>query len=76
MKALGPLGNISAISNYRLIVYNRYGELVFGSKNPYEKWNGYYKAKLNSSGTYIWYASFMFKNRFRRAEQGTVTVIR
>lgn len=75
-EGFGPLGNIAAISNYQLIVYNRYGELVFSSKDPNEKWNGYYKAKRNSPGTYVWHASFLFRNRIKRAEQGTVTVIR
>lgn len=72
----GPLGDLSAISNYRLYIYSRYGELVFSSKDPFEKWNGYYKAKLNSPGSYAWYVSYTFKNRFQRNEQGTVTVIR
>ncbi len=75
-EGFGPLGNIAAISNYQLIVYNRYGELVFSSKDPNEKWNGYHKTKLNSPGAYVWHASFLFKNRIKRAEQGTVTVIR
>jgi gliding motility-associated-like protein len=72
----GPVGNLPAISNYRLYIYNRYGELVFTSKDPLEKWNGYYKAKLNSPGSYAWYVSYTFKNRFQRNEQGTVMVIR
>lgn len=72
----GPLGNLSAISNYRLLIYNRYGQLVFSSKDPSEKWNGYYRSRLNSPGSYVWYANFTFKNNFRRTEQGTVMVIR
>lgn len=72
----GPLGNISAITNYQLIVYNRYGQLVFVSKDPSERWNGYYKGKLNAPGSYAWFASFTFKGIQRRAEQGTVTLLR
>ncbi|HNF45015.1 MAG TPA: gliding motility-associated C-terminal domain-containing protein [Ferruginibacter sp.] len=72
----GPLGNISAISNYQLNIFNRYGELVFSSKDPSERWNGYYKGKLNSPGSYAWYATFVFKGIIKRAEQGTITLIR
>jgi len=70
------LGNLAAISNYQLIIYNRYGELVFSSKDPNEKWNGSYKSKLNSPGSYVWFVSYLFKGQYRRAEQGSVTVIR
>ncbi len=72
----GPLGNITAITNYRLQVYNRYGELVFSSRAPLEKWNGYYKSKLNSPGSYVWYVSYTYKNQYKRNEQGTVNMVR
>lgn len=75
-EGFGPLGNLSAISNYQLIVFNRYGELVFSSKDPFKKWNGYYKGKLNSPGGYVWFVSYLFKGQYRRADQGSVTVIR
>jgi len=71
----GPLGNIAAISNYNLQVYNRYGELVFRSKDPYQKWNGDYKSKLNVPGSYIWHVSYIFKGH-ARSEQGWVTIIK
>ena len=72
----GPLGNISAITNYQLIVYNRYGQQVFVSKDPSIRWNGYYKGKLNAPGSYAWFAGFTFKGIQRRAEQGMVTLLR
>jgi gliding motility-associated-like protein len=72
----GPLGNIAAISNYHLQVFNRYGELVFNSKDPLERWNGYYKSKLNSPGSYAWQVRYTYKNQFKRNEQGTVTMFR
>jgi gliding motility-associated-like protein len=72
----GPLGNIAAISNYRLQVYNRYGELVFSTRDPIERWNGFYKSKLNSPGSYVWYVTYTYKGRIKRSEQGTVTLLR
>lgn len=70
----GAMGNIAAISNYLLIIYNRYGELVFYTRNPSERWNGYYKGK-QLQGSYTWAASFSYKG-FKREEKGTVTIIR
>ncbi|HMK02848.1 MAG TPA: gliding motility-associated C-terminal domain-containing protein, partial [Ferruginibacter sp.] len=71
----GPLGNVAAVSNYHLEVYNRYGELVFATKNPFEKWDGYYKSKINVPGSYTWHVSYTFKGR-SRSEKGWVTIIK
>jgi gliding motility-associated-like protein len=71
----GPLGNIAAISDYLLLVYNRYGELVFNSRDPFKRWDGLYKGK-QITGSYIWAVTFTYKGQIKRAEQGTVTIIR
>ncbi len=71
----GPLGNIAAISQYLLLIYNRYGELVFYSRNPAVKWDGYYKTNI-LAGTYVWSATYTYKGQFKRAEQGSVILIR
>lgn len=70
----GAMGNIAAISNYLLLIYNRYGELIFYTRNPSERWNGYYKGK-QLQGSYAWVASFSYKG-IKREEKGTVTIIR
>lgn len=75
-EGFGPLGNLSAVSNYQMHIYSRYGEIVFRSKDPYEKWNGYYRSKQNSPGNYVWFASYTFKGQYKRTDQGSVTVIR
>lgn len=71
----GALGNVAAISNYLLHIYNRYGELVFYTRDPFVRWNGLYKGK-QLSGSYVWVASFMYKGTFKREERGSVMIIR
>ena len=71
----GALGNIAAISNYLLLVYNRYGELVFYTRDALKRWNGFYKGK-QLSGNYVWAASFIYKGTIKRAEQGSVMIVR
>ena len=71
----GALGNVAAISNYLLHIYNRYGELVFYTRNPFVRWNGLYKGK-QLSGSYVWVASFMYKGTIKREKQGSVMIIR
>lgn len=71
----GALGNVAAINNYLLHIYNRYGQLVFYTRNPSVRWDGFYKGK-QLSGTYVWVASFMYKGTIKREEQGSVMIIR
>jgi gliding motility-associated-like protein len=72
--SFGVLGNITAISNYLLLVYNRYGELVFNTRDPLKRWDGFYKGK-QLNGAYVWAASFTFKGN-KREERGSVVIIR
>ena len=71
----GALGNVAAIRNYLLHIYNRYGELVFYTRNPFVRWNGLYKGK-QLSGSYVWVASFIYKGTIKREEKGSVMIIR
>ena len=71
----GVFGNVAAVSNYLLLVYNRYGELIFYTRDPLKRWDGLYKGKL-ISGTYVWAATFTYKGSIRREEHGPVTIIR
>ena len=70
----GLFGNVAAVSNYLLLVYNRYGELIFYTHDPLKRWNGFYKGK-QLSGSYVWAATFTFKGD-KREERGSVTIIR
>jgi len=71
----GPMGNVSAISNYLLLVYNRYGELVFYTRDPFKRWDGFYKGKQNN-GSYVWAVTYTYKGQFKREEQSSVMMIR
>lgn len=42
------------IFDYHLIVYNRWGEIVWESRNPDVAWDGYYRNNKVKSGTYVW----------------------
>ena len=41
----GAVGLYEALASYRIIIYNRWGEKVFESTSPYEKWDGTYKGQ-------------------------------
>ena len=47
------ISNIS-MDNFSLEIFNRWGELIWESKNPDAAWDGTYGGKLIENGTYIW----------------------
>ncbi len=71
----GPLGNLSAVKYYTLSVYNRYGQRIFMSNDPFKKWDGKYKEDKPNTGTFVWMADYLFngKKQFRK---GILTLIR
>jgi len=56
-------------------IYNRWGQLVFQTKDPGRCWDGYFAGKLQNSGVYI----YIIKARTVCGEvtrKGTLTLIR
>ena len=49
----GPIG-LEYAHEYVLIVYNRWGEIVFKSNDPNEQWDGTYQGKMCPNGVYIY----------------------
>ncbi len=72
----GPVGNFNAVSNYKLIIYNRWGEMVFSSDDPRKKWDGFLNGKLIPNATYIWHAAYEFRNQGKKIKSGTLVLIR
>ncbi len=72
---LKPIAIGYSANNY-FKVFNRFGEVVFFSKDFSEGWNGTYKGQLADMGTYFWELSVT--NRFGKKEfyKGDVTLIR
>lgn len=72
----GPLGSLAALSNYRFSVYDRWGQKVFSSTNPFEKWNGLLKGAFRGSAVFVWQAEFSLAGQAKELRKGTVTLIR
>lgn len=65
--------------DYNLLIFNRWGELVFESNNVAFGWDGIYNAtgKMCQDGTYIWKIEFKtLKNDERKIVKGHVNLIR
>jgi gliding motility-associated-like protein len=72
----GPLGSLATLSNYSLKVYNRWGQLVFSSSNPFEKWNGKVKGVDTDSNIFVWLATLSLPGKEKELRKGTIMLIR
>lgn len=75
-KTFGALGSLAAITEYRLNIYNRWGELVFTTTNPFEKWDGRLKGVATDSNVFVWRAEFVLPGKAKEYRKGTVMLIR
>ncbi len=71
----GPSGILSTLKDYTLTVYNRVGQLVFKSTDPYKKWDGKMKDEIAAPGTYVWIARYSHKEQKKVIQKGTVTML-
>jgi gliding motility-associated-like protein len=71
----GPIGNLNNITNYTLSIFNRWGELVFKSNNPFEKWNGTINGQPNDTNNFIWHANYMY-NGISKKVKGNIMIVK
>jgi gliding motility-associated-like protein len=73
---LYPLNAIKA-ENMNFRVFNRWGQLVFYSKDWRQKWDGRINGIMQATGVYIWMLDFTHKDTKQKySMKGTTTLIR
>lgn len=66
-----------APQSYTLLIFNRWGEVIFESRDPNIGWSGHYNGKIVKDGTYIWRIVFSESETGNTIEKtGHVTLIR
>lgn len=70
----GVLGNLEGLKNFSIAVYNRFGQVLFKTNDPYKKWDGKINGKLANMGAYIWMANYYFRGK-QQSAKGMITVI-
>jgi gliding motility-associated-like protein len=73
-----PLFNCN-VTEYELIIFNRWGGIVFRTQNPSEGWKGIIDGKPAPEGMYTWIINFRadnFSNNEMREEKGSVLLLR
>ena len=61
---------------FRLQIFNRWGQQVFSSSDPDKGWEGRVNGYLSDPGTYLWICEYRLFAGESRLEKGTVVLIR
>lgn len=64
------------IESYQFTVFNRWGEIIFQSKDPLKGWDGRFKGILQGSDVFAWICTYTLQGSVPKTEKGTVTLIR
>jgi gliding motility-associated-like protein len=64
------------IKKYDLIIYNRWGNIVYRTKDPDKGWDGTFKGNEPPTQVFVWICSYQLDGEPAKVEKGTVTLIR
>lgn len=64
------------VIEYRLMIFNRWGEQIFQSDDVWVGWDGYFNGKLAAQDVYVWRAVGKFSNGRSFDMRGNVTLLR
>lgn len=70
-----PIGLAFAI-NYKFIVFNRWGEIVFETDNPQLGWDGTFNSELVQQDLYFYRLEFVGVDELRHEEKGSIMILR
>lgn len=65
-----------ATSHYKFIIANRWGNIVFNTTNPLEKWDGTYKGREAGMDTYFYYYEITGPDGKEYSGRGDILLIR
>lgn len=70
-------GNGIDESNFELLIFNRWGEIVFNTNNLSDSWDGKIKKnKIGEIGSYTWVANFKDYTGLQHQKTGTISIIK
>ncbi|MCX6324126.1 MAG: gliding motility-associated C-terminal domain-containing protein, partial [Sphingobacteriales bacterium] len=67
---------ICSFQHYELLIFNRWGELIFKTSNQTNKWDGKYKGSDCSAGVYIYTITYKFLSQQAKNAYGSITLLR
>lgn len=61
---------------FRMMVFNRWGELVYTTEDPTAKWDGTYQGVVSQNDVYVYRVSYRLPYQDRKERMGHVTLLR
>jgi len=62
--------------NFKMVILNRWGEILYETSNPDEGWDGFHDGTLVPQGVYAYYIEMKSLNGINLERKGTVLVLR
>ncbi len=62
--------------HYELLIFNRWGGLIFKTSNQTDKWDGKYKGSDCSDGVYVYLITYKFPTQVTKNINGTITLLK
>jgi len=62
--------------HYTMYIFNRWGEMIWESRNPLEKWNGQFHNEVCQNGVYVWKMFYRPLNSNTLQTHGHVTLLK
>jgi gliding motility-associated-like protein len=66
----------AGVTEYNLMIFNRWGELIFQSRDIAIGWDGYFNGKLCQQDAYVWKVDLKFFDGRTYNKTGSVTLLR
>lgn len=63
------------VEEYQLLIFNKWGELLFESNDVHRGWNGFYRGQLAKQDVYVWKVRARFVDGQQYEKAGDVTLI-
>lgn len=64
-----------SLPKYSFNIYNRWGEQIFTSNSPEQKWDGIYKERACQAGVYFYILSYLDQNGESKSTSGNITLL-
>lgn len=68
--------NISCITEYEFVIYNRWGEKVFKTGIPADEWDGTYNGNAEGSAVFVYYMKATLLSGDEVIKKGNISLIR
>ena len=66
----------ACVKEFKLIIYNRWGQVIFETEDVTKSWDGYFQDKLSNAAVYAFFCKAKFTNGKEIVKKGNVSLVR